>query len=465
MTATCPTCGKPIDPLRARFARVVSGKIVTYCSQACADGKPEAAPAPPARTAAAPAPARATAAPVTARATPARDEPARAPAAGRGAASPAIPQPMVGDPRSGPEITIIRGEEPAPALSRGDIDDDDDAPRREVERRRRRNRRVFWLSAGIIAGGMAVAVIQTVSPSSPGPVAAEREAPPRRELAPAPPVVDAPPAFDAGDPVAVRERAVSELHQLLASAPTGRVPRITREAARALSRTGDRDALEVLARALADEPSEIARLEVAYALARGGDARGPKALVAALKSSRRDVRADAGRYLVLLNDKRGVPVLETMLAVSQLRLGAAEALAPMRHAHALAVLQQVRGDEKASREEKLRAIVALGTAGKGDVAGELRELLDDREQNVGAARALAALHDPAAAPALAGQLAVPSLQVEAALGLRRLDPDLDPRPYLPGLVGALDSGKDTARVTAAEAILVLTGPAALAERD
>ena len=60
---------------------------------------------------------------------------------------------------------------------------------------------------------------------------------------------------------------------------------------------------------------------------------------------------------------------------------------------------------------------------------------------------------------------MPSLQVGAALGLRRLDPGLDPTPYLPVLVAAFSSGKDTAKVTAAEAILVLTGPNKIAERD
>jgi HEAT repeat protein len=263
----------------------------------------------------------------------------------------------------------------------------------------------------------------------------------------------------------VRTFATEELAALVADAPEGRVPRIAREAARALSRTGDQASLDLLARALAEEVSEIAQVEVAYALARGGDARGTKALVAVLKSSRRDVRADAARALVQLGDKRGVPVLENLLGLSQFRLGAAEALAPLGVPRALQVLEGVRTDEKASREDKLRALVALGRAGKADVAADLRAVLGNRQFNVGAAEALARLHDPAARPVLGEQLSVPSLQVGAALGLRRLDPSLDPAPYLPGLVAAMNSGKDTAKVSAAEAILVLTGPAAIAERD
>ena len=414
----CPSCGKPIDPLRAPIARVVDGRIRTFCSPACAAGAPAAvAPSPSGPS--------------------------------------AVPRERAPQP-SAPIITIV--EEP----------DDADAPpaRADGAERRRRNRRVAWLTAGIVAGGMAVVVIQTVSPSSPSRVAAERDG--AGGAAPPPPVaaaIDAAGGLDVRDPDAVRARAIEDLRALLVVPEEGRVPRIAREAARALSRTGDAAALEVLARSLEDEPSEIAKVEVAYALARGGDARGVRALVAALRSPRRDVRADAGRLLVLLGDRRGIDPLEAMLGMSQLRLGAAEALAPMQHPRALGVLEAVRADERAPREDRLRALVALGAAGKQDAADELRGLLADPMQNVGAARALARLGDAAAAPVLARLLSVPSLQVEAALGLRRLDPDGNVTAHLPALVTALDSGKDTTRVSAAEAILVLTGPAAVAERD
>lgn len=417
---SCPTCGSAIDPLRAPVARVAGGRIVTYCSKACADGKPASAPAP--------APSASS-----------REDAARG-----------VPVPVA--------------ETSAAQSARREIviEVDDDEPRHTPDRRRRRNRRVLWLVGAILAGGAALVVIQQVAPTSPSPVAAEKDA--SRRAAPAP-AVDAAPVFDPSDPAQVRERAIAALRALIVVPEKGRVPRIAREAARALARTGDGAAREALVRALQYEPSEIARLDVAYALARGGDDRGTAVLVEALRSPRRDVRADAARYLVVLGDRRGVPTLETMLSIHQLKVGAAVSLARIDHAEAIEVLDAVRTDPRSSHEEKLRALVALGLAGKAQVADELRARLDDNEQNVGAAQALARLRDPAAAPVLVRQLGVPSLQVEAAVALRRLDASFDPSPHLPALVTALDSGKDTLTVPAAEAILVLTGPADQAERD
>jgi HEAT repeat protein len=427
----CPTCGNPLDPLRAPVAKVIGGKIVTFCSPGCAAGQSQKMAVPAAAAAAAEAPRRA--------------------------------KSFTGGGSTAPEKKL------PPALIVDDEPDEDESPR-VPDLRRGRNRRILWMTAALLAGGAAIVVIQAVSPSSPGPVSAERDGDGagngtagRDVPVEAPP--DGPAALDVRDPDAVRGFATAELAAMVAAAPAGRVPRITREAARALSRTGDKAALDVLARALAGEDSEITQVEVAYALARGGDARGAKALVAVLKSDRRDVRADAARALVQLGDERGVPVLENLLGVSQFRLGAAEALAPLGVPRALQVLEGVRKDARASREDQLRATVALGRAGRAEVAADLRAVLGDRQFNVGAAEALARLRDPAAAPVLGEQLAVPSLQVGAALGLRRLDPELDPAPYLPGLVATMNSGKDTAKVSAAEAILVLTGPAEIAERD
>src|ERR1044071_7970873 len=34
--SACPTCGKPVDPLRARAVAVIDGKIVGFCSAGCA---------------------------------------------------------------------------------------------------------------------------------------------------------------------------------------------------------------------------------------------------------------------------------------------------------------------------------------------------------------------------------------------------------------------------------------------
>src|SRR5262249_22550381 len=82
-------------------------------------------------------------------------------------------------------------------------------------------------------------------------------------------------------------------------------PRIRLLAAAALARTGDAGVAATLAEALPGEPSEIRRLEFAYALALARDARGTDYLIGALKSARRDVRLEAARSLALLGDKRG----------------------------------------------------------------------------------------------------------------------------------------------------------------
>ncbi|MBZ0230830.1 MAG: hypothetical protein K8M05_00640, partial [Deltaproteobacteria bacterium] len=59
---------------------------------------------------------------------------------------------------------------------------------------------------------------------------------------------------------------------------------------------------------------------------------------------------------------------------------------------------------------------------------------------------------------------VPSLRVDAARGLRRLSPELDAAPLVAPLLAALVTERDTSQVSAAEALLVLTGPAADAEK-
>ena len=38
-TTNCPTCKREIDPVRASVARVISGRVIAFCSTACADGK------------------------------------------------------------------------------------------------------------------------------------------------------------------------------------------------------------------------------------------------------------------------------------------------------------------------------------------------------------------------------------------------------------------------------------------
>src|SRR6185295_16269905 len=160
-------------------------------------------------------------------------------------------------------------------------------------------------------------------------------------------------------------------------------PRVQRLAAAALARTQEPAALDLIAAQIglagapppraagaADELAigDIARLDLAYALARGGDPRGGDVLAAALTAPRGEARDEAARLLALLGDRRAVPRLLDLLAVEQRRLGAAEHLAHLPEPRAVKVLDQVRGDARASADDKARATVALGFAGRADVA-------------------------------------------------------------------------------------------------
>src|SRR6185295_11807802 len=157
-------------------------------------------------------------------------------------------------------------------------------------------------------------------------------------------------------------------------------PRVQRVAAAALARTGDTEAIAYLTGALAKETSDVSRLDLAYALARVGD-------------------------------HRAVPVLASYLEVSQLRLGAAEQLAYLADPAAIKALDQVRADPKSSADEKARATIALGIAGRSDVIPDLQALLKDARFNAFAASALAQIKDPSGKAVLVEQLAVPSLRV------------------------------------------------------
>ncbi len=261
----------------------------------------------------------------------------------------------------------------------------------------------------------------------------------------------------------VLERATKTLREYMGTKGS---PRVQRLAAMALSRTGDATAIDRLVKALTDDELEQAgRLEVAYALARAGNRRGHSVLVSSLSAQRRDDKLVAGRLLVQLGDTRAVDTLAAYLGISQHRLGAAEQLARLGEPRALKVLEQIREDPKASADDKARAVIALGYAGK-DVTKELHALLDDPRFNTFAADALAFRHDEAARPVLAKLLDVSALRVGAARALRRLAPDRDPAPYVRTLVAALDSPRkhrDTEQIRIAEALLLLVGPASWSE--
>ncbi|HEX3761597.1 MAG TPA: hypothetical protein VHW23_23025 [Kofleriaceae bacterium] len=290
-----------------------------------------------------------------------------------------------------------------------------------------------------------------------------------------PPPVAAAPVVD---PAASVELARSALRRDMAATS----PRVQRLAAAALARTQDREACELLAaqiglgaagapavHAVADSDApagnDIARLDLAYALARGGDRRGAEVLARALGAPRGEARDEAAGLLALLGDRRAVPHLLDLLAVEQRRLGAAEHLARLDEPYALQVLDRVRGDARSSADDKARATVALGIAGHDAVAGALRDMLNDPHFNAFAAAALAAQGDRAARPVLEHQLASPPLRVLAARALRRLDPALDPRPLLPPLLDVVRAGRDIDRIPAAEAILLIAGPPAWSAFD
>jgi HEAT repeat protein len=439
--ASCPTCNKDVDPLRAPSARVIGGRVVAFCSAACAaEGAAAGATAAKARAGAAD------------------------PPAGGSAASSLAQIKQTG--------RVVRQDEPSevgrarPLKITSPIDNDDVVEEHVVPRRartepptpppgRRRGRRglVLMFAGAIVIGGMAIAIVQAVSPSSPGPARAvpdSSRAEKRTDAAKPEPV----------DHTAVARRVLTELLD-------GESDRVRRLAAVALARTGDPDAITALAALLAAETSDITRLDIAYALGRAGDARGFAALTAATKSTRRDVRADAARMLVLLGDPggAGAKVLGSFIEIRTHRLGAAEALARIADPKAIAALQAIHADETAAADDRIRAAIALGRAGRPEVAAELRGLLGDGRFNAFAAAALAELGDASAREVLVKQLGVPSLRVGSAVALRRLEPKLDPEPLVRELATALAADKDVARVTAAEAMLVLTGPATWSEHD
>jgi HEAT repeat protein len=270
----------------------------------------------------------------------------------------------------------------------------------------------------------------------------------------------APPRLDAGE---LYERARADLRALMSS-PSERVQRI---AAMALARTKDPSALARLRGLMAaqkDSPEKanpLARVEIAYAMARAGDPDGLTELYASLHSSRRDARLDAARSLVQLGDHRGADQLREFLSYTEYRIGAAGLLAQIDDDRGIAALRQAIAERKRYPENEMRAAVALGAAGDDSVKPRLLEIMREGHYQVGACQALAALGDPAAVPALIEQLDRDAFRVPAAVALRRLKAKVDLAP----LAAAMQSGNDTLRASAAEAILVLTGPESLVERD
>ena len=267
-------------------------------------------------------------------------------------------------------------------------------------------------------------------------------------------------ATPATTPAAARERALATLRELMASTS----PRVSRAAAEALARTCDKPALDRLAKALADEPSAIAKVGVARTMAACKDDRGRSSLMSALKTGRRDVHAEAARMLVELGDDAGVGALIELGVPKMFRVSAGELLALRGHPRGMAQLKAAAADSKASPDERLRAKIAMTAAGDASRIPDAKAALDRLDFRPAAAQALARVHDASARPHLVAGLELPSLRVASAVGLRRLEPQLDSAPLLAPLLRALASDPEVARTSAAEAILVLTGPQNDAER-
>jgi HEAT repeat protein len=469
--SACPVCGKAVDPLRAPAVAVVGGKVVGFCSKEHAASASSGDSRPVARKDATPIPKRR-----DRDATPVPSKKTRTPPAGvttpaslldSGPVIEIIHEPASGvvtsapdarDARSGPTQAADRAETSGAIeiAETGHLDDyvSQDEPRR--------SRGWLALLVLVVLGGGAFAAYQLGYLDALFDTSSHAATPPTHSAASETPPAPAPAAVPTlAAPVAV-DAARELLHAAITSPASS--PRVQRLAAAALARTGASEAVVPLIAALPKETSNTARLDIYYALARGADRRGTDGLVASLASSSRDDKLDAARRLAMLGDKRAAAVLVPYLDVAQQRLGAAESLAYLGDARAIQTLEQIRADATASAADKAEAAVALGIAGKSSAAPALRALLTDPHFNAFAATALAELHDQAAKPVLTKQLAVPALRVEAARGLRRLDPSIDATALLPKLVAEAKAATGAEQVQAAEAVLVLAGPPTWSER-
>jgi HEAT repeat protein len=440
-TRACPSCGQALDPLRAPVARIVGGKVLAYCSAECAAGGASVA-VPRSYV---------------------EIETVVADVGGS-AQLPAVPaRPDSAAPIPAPREVDLT---PQPIATDGAL-----APM-ELPRRSRWR---WWLAAALLGAlgalGGALASGRRAAPAAPREAVRAAAQPvveaPSPGRAAAPPVVEAP---SPGRAAALGAATLAPAAAPLVAAPVDRAallrearatlaasladpsPRVRLLAATALARSHEPAALSALAAALAEDPSEIRRLEVGQALARAGDARGTEYLVGALKSSRRDVRLEAARALALLGDDRGKDRLREALDAVQLRLGAAENLAALGDAKAVAVLKEALAGKEA--EPRLRAAVALGRAGDASGKDVLIGLVNEGRLEIGAEDALARLGDHAAIPALERALGLGAVRVQAAVDLRRLGVE----PDLAVLDRALAGSDVVGKISAAEALLVLLLP-------
>jgi HEAT repeat protein len=475
--SACPNCGKPVDALRSRHVGVRAGKVVAYCSAECLaaqETRPTAIPkgiTPSVETGPVIEIVKAPATgpvkiekpePVATKKKKPKTEPVPVQAAPE-PAPPTTPAKVAAEPAKRDSEPAAEWAKNAEMMKQGDATRAD-RPRRGLVTA------VFVVVVAAVAALVAYKFIfvkkatsatSTAQPAPPSSVAKVEPSPVVAPEPPKPPAITIPEALDkAKAAIAKNLRADS--------------PRVQRLAAGALERGGDRASAELLVAALKNETSDLAKLELAYALARGGDARGMSVLGQALISTPADPRRWAAERLVRLaigepekkpEIAKAADVLAASLEVPQNRLVSGELLARLGDPRGLKALDAIRADAQASPEAKAAAVIALGLAGRTDVAPALHELLGSGNARPLAAAALAHLHDATARPVLVEQLEAVGQRVRAARALRELDPALDPLPLLPPLLAAIASATNAEQVEAGEAMLVLCGPAAWSARE
>lgn len=509
MMSNCPTCGKVVDPLRARSVGVRDGKVVGYCSAECAaaaETRPTRAPAgvPKPQAAYDSGPVieviHEPASGVVTSAADARDEKKKDKKAEKAAAKKRKDTPVATPAVSAVTVPITKPKDaPAPAMAaakagesppsakraRRDSTDAkaawdwlDDEPADpagsvrdgDVNVKSKRGTLVIVLVL-VILGAAVLAYFLWYKPrqdAATTAVDAPASAGSANRSAQVAAVDAAPATLDRG---AAIERATTVLRGYL---ETG-TPRIRREAATALARTKDPRALEVVRSLLAAAGRRVAtnenqistdqleKLELARVLARAGDRDALDVLVKSLNTQySREIRVEAGSQLAKLGDRRAIPPLSQLMSIKTYKIGAAEQLAILRDPDGLATLDAVRADKDSSADDKVRATIALGLSGRGDMVPELEKLLEAGESKAQAAFALASLGQETARPKLVELLVVSSLRLRAAAALRTLAPARDLSEHLPPLVAAMAAAKDMEQINAAETILVLVGDPAWA---
>ena len=481
---SCPVCDKPVDPIRARFVAVRAGKVVAYCSPECRDSqdtkptKVEGAPKPAIDLDSGPV-IEILHEPASGVVTSAKDErstgqipkqdgvvieESKPRTDGSKASGGADRAAIAGEVRadgpkraatrpSGKHLTRERKDSTEARAGWDWLDDEPAEPTRagSYSEGRRARWPLVLLLVLVAAGGVGFYVWRYVLDRG-ADASTAVTTPADAEL-----VVDAAVSAVPDATALTREAAVDGAQKVLRTYIEEGPPRVQRLAAGALGRTSDPAALMALQQAIKVEKVAAARFKLAYELARAGDNAGREALVAGLASPQRSDKLDAAAKLAQLGDDRARPLLTSLLGVAQHRLYAAQELARLKDPAALKLLEQVRTDPQSSTDEKATATIALYRAGRGELAGDVKQLLEHESWKAFAAYALGQGGDAAAKPLLLEHLTKGfGVKVRAAYALRPLLGDELERVLQP-LHDQLASLKDQEQIAAAEAILILAG--------